>query len=97
MDEGKKIKMHFTSDKEKEAKAKKEKRQEHLESQDVHKKEETAEALSPETSEERKNEDLASLLKVKEEELQKEHNCLLRTLAEHENYKKRMARERADF
>ncbi len=45
MDEGKKIKMHFTSDKEKEAKAKKEKGQEHLESQDVHKKEETTEAL----------------------------------------------------
>ncbi|WAC07573.1 MAG: nucleotide exchange factor GrpE [Thermodesulfobacteriota bacterium] len=97
MDEGKKIKMHFTSDKEKEAKAKKEKGQEQLESQDVHKKEETAEALPPETSDERKNQDLASLLKVKEEELQKEHDRLLRTLAEHENYKKRMARERADF
>ena len=97
MDEGKKIKMHFTSDKEKEAKAKKEKGQEHLESQDVQKKEETREALPSETSEETKNEDLASLLKVKEEELQKEHDRLLRALAEHENYKKRMARERADF
>ena len=97
MDEGKKIKMHFTSDKEKEPKAKKEKGQEHLESQDLNKKEKTTEALSPETSEERKNEDLASLLKAKEEELQKEHDRLLRTLAEHENYKKRMARERTDF
>ena len=97
MDEGKKIKMHFTSDKEKEAKAKKEKGQEQLESQDVHKKEETTETLLSETSEETKNEDLASLLKGKEEELQKEHDRLLRTLAEHENYKKRMARERADF
>jgi len=97
MDEGKKIKMHLTSDKEKEAKAKKEKGQEHLESEDLHKKEKTTEALSPETSEERKNEDLASLLKAKEEELQKEHDRLLRTLAEHENYKKRMARERTDF
>jgi molecular chaperone GrpE len=97
MDEGKKLKMHVTSDKEKEAKAKKEKEQEHLESQDVHKQEETTEALSPETSAETKNENLTSLLKVKEEELQKEHDRLLRTLAEHENYKKRMARERADF
>src|SRR4030042_1410328 len=84
MDEGKKIKMHFTSDKEKEAKEKKEKGQEHLASQDVQKKEETREALPSETSEETKNEDLASLLKVKEEELQKEHDRLLRALAEHE-------------
>ena len=97
MDEGKKIKMHFTSDKEKEAKAKKEKGQEHLESQDVQKQEETTEALPSETSEETINEDFAILLKGKEEELQKEHDRLLRTLAEHENYKKRMARERADF
>jgi len=97
MDEGKKIKVNFESDKGKNPKPKKEKDQEHLESQDVHKKEDTTETLSPETSEETKNEDLASLLKVKEEELQKEHDRLLRTLAEHENYKKRMARERADF
>jgi molecular chaperone GrpE len=97
MDEGKKVKINFESDKGIDSKPKKEKGQEQLESQDVNEGGEIAEVLPPETSVTTKSEDLAKLLKEKEEELQKEHDRLLRTLAEHENYKKRMARERADF
>jgi molecular chaperone GrpE len=105
MDEGKKIKINFESAKGKDPKPKNEKAKEQLESQDVNESEGIAEALPSETSEERreeksliaKSEELARLLKEKEEELKKEHDHLLRTLAEHENYKKRMARERADF
>ena len=105
MDEGKKIKIHFGSDKEKEAKAEKEKGREHVHMKDVKEKDAIKEALAAEpsegetaeTSEAVQSEDLASLLKEKEEELHKEHDRLLRALAEYENYKKRMAREKADF
>ena len=105
MDEGKKIKINFESDKGDDPKPKNEKGQEQLESQGVNEREEIPKALPSEMSEEKpqetpvttKSEDLAKLLKEKEEELQKEHERLLRTLAEHENYKKRMARERANF
>ena len=42
---------------------------------------------------ETKKEDLAKLLEKKEEELRQKHDLLLRTQADYENYKKRMARE----
>jgi len=44
-----------------------------------------------------KVEELTKVLKTKEEELQKEHDRWLRSVAELENYKKRMAREKAEI
>ena len=44
-----------------------------------------------------KKEGLKRLLEEKEEKLRQEHDRLLRTQAEYENYKKRMARERANL
>jgi molecular chaperone GrpE len=105
MDEGKKIKINFGSDKGKDSESKKEKGHKQPESPDVNERVENADASTeeilkekqPETSATLKREDLERLLKEKEEELKKEHDRLLRTLADHENYKKRMAREKADF
>ena len=105
MDEKKKIKINFESDKGKDLKPKKGNEQEQSELPDVHEMDDKAETLSSESSEKKRqetslttrSEDLEGQLKEKEEELKKEHDRLLRTVAEHENYKKRMARERADF
>jgi len=105
MDEGKKININFESNKGNNPKPKNEKGQEQLESQGVDEREEIPKTLPSEMSEAKpqetpgttQSEDLLKLLKEKEEELQKEHERLLRTLAEHENYKKRMAREKANF
>jgi molecular chaperone GrpE len=44
-----------------------------------------------------KVEELTKVLKTKEKELQKEHDRWLRSVAELENYKKRMAREKAEI
>ena len=104
MDEGKKIKMHFGSDKDKEIKVKKEKGHGHWHMNNEEEKDaikegsagEPSEAETTETPSAAQPEDWPRLLKEKEEELHKEHDRLLRAVAEHENYKKRVAREKAD-
>jgi molecular chaperone GrpE len=57
---------------------------------------ENSEGLKKEKPETKK-EDLAKLLEEKEEELRQKHDLLLRTQADYENYKKRMARERSNL
>ena len=97
----KNVKIHFASDEEKEPKEKKEQGEEHQEPEKI---DEASDGLALEFCQEEQEdklglsrEHLERLLKEKEEELQKEHDRLLRALAEYENYKKRMAREKADF
>ena len=53
--------------------------------------------VDQEEKEKEKKEELEKLLEKKEEELKEKHDQLLRALAEYENYKKRMIREKADL
>ena len=100
MDEGKKIKINFESDKEENTKHKKGRKSSGPEKSGEVK--EVPESSASEVSEEKvekkaKPDDIKELLSKKEEELREEHDRLLRALAEHENYKKRMTREKADL